>query len=96
VRSLSIALGTAALLSLAGCGHSTGERVLSGGGIGALGGAGIAAATDGNPLTGALVGGGLGVAAGALVDADRRRHDRYDRYDRYDRGHYRGRDRYYR
>ena len=94
MRKLAMTIGATALLGLSGCGYSTGERVLSGGGIGALGGAGIAAATHGDPLTGALIGGGLGIAAGAIIDADRRdrRDYRYHRRDRY----YGGRGRYYR
>ncbi len=51
---------------LAGCGHSTGERALSGGGIGAgvglLGGALVGA-----PVEGALIGGAVGAGTGALT-----------------------------
>jgi hypothetical protein len=60
----------AVALLLAGCGSSTTDRALSGGGIGAAAGAGTAAVTGGNPLTGGLLGGAAGAAAGALTDED--------------------------
>ena len=93
MRKLSLILGVAATLGVSGCGYSTGERVLSGAGIGALGGAGIAAATHGNPLLGALVGGGVGAAAGAIVDYDRRHY--YNHYYDGPPRRYRGRRGYY-
>ncbi len=61
------ALAAAVLTGLAGCGYNQGDRALSGGGIGAAGGALLGAATGGNPLTGALIGGGVGAATGALT-----------------------------
>ena len=79
MKKIGVIVGLTALLGLSGCGYSTGERALSGAGIGALGGAGLAAATHGDPLTGAIVGGGLGAAAGAIT-APRRHHYRGDRY----------------
>jgi hypothetical protein len=54
-------------LILSGCGQTTGERVVSGAGLGALGGAAIGAATGGSALGGAAVGGVAGGAAGALT-----------------------------
>ena len=60
----------ALVLFLAACGNTTGERALSGGGIGAAGGAGLAAATGGSIGGGALVGGLAGAATGALTDED--------------------------
>jgi osmotically inducible lipoprotein OsmB len=54
-------------LSLAGCGYSPGDRALSGGLIGAGGGAAIAGITGGNPLVGAAIGGGAGALGGALT-----------------------------
>ena len=45
-------------LSLAGCGYDRGDRALSGGLIGAGGGAAIAGIAGGNPLAGAAIGGG--------------------------------------
>lgn len=55
------------LIGLAGCGYNQGGRALSGGGIGAAGGALLGAVAGGNPLTGALIGGGIGAATGALT-----------------------------
>lgn len=60
----------ALLLALAACGNTTGERALSGGGIGAGVGAAGAAVTGGSPITGALIGGAAGAATGALTDKD--------------------------
>lgn len=63
--SVSLAVLAAALM-LAGCGTSPGERAISGGAIGAGGGAVVGAMT-GNPAAGALIGGAGGAAAGALT-----------------------------
>jgi osmotically inducible lipoprotein OsmB len=57
-------------LLLAGCGTSKTDRGISGAGIGAAAGAGTAAVTGGNPVTGALLGGAAGGAAGVLTDED--------------------------
>jgi osmotically inducible lipoprotein OsmB len=54
-------------LSLAGCGYNPGDRALSGGLIGAGGGAAIAGITGGNPLVGAAIGGGAGALGGVLT-----------------------------
>ena len=54
-------------LGLAACGRSPGTRAITGGLLGAGGGAAIGAATGGNAGTGALIGGGLGAAGGALT-----------------------------
>jgi len=54
-------------LCLAGCGYNRGDRALSGGLIGAGGGAAIAAVTGGSPLVGAAIGGGAGALGGALT-----------------------------
>jgi len=64
MRRLLSALACVAVIGLAGCGHTEGQRAASGGLIGAGGGA-IAGAALGNPLAGAVVGGvaGAGVAA---------------------------------
>lgn len=56
-------------LALSGCGESRGDRALSGGGMGAAGGALLGAIVPGfSPLTGALIGGAAGAATGALTD----------------------------
>jgi osmotically inducible lipoprotein OsmB len=68
LRSLSAL--TAIGLMLAGCGSSTTDRALSGGGIGAAAGAGTAAVTGGSPVTGGLLGGAAGAAIGGLTDED--------------------------
>lgn len=54
-------------LSLAGCGYNRGDRALSGGMLGAAGGAGIAALTGGAPLVGAAIGGAVGALGGAAT-----------------------------
>lgn len=54
-------------LVLAGCGHSTGDRAVSGGLLGAGAGAAISGITGGSLATGAVVGGALGAAGGALT-----------------------------
>jgi len=63
----AIGILTAASLALAACGHTTGDRALSGGGIGAGAGAVGGALLGGSPVTGALLGGALGAGAGALT-----------------------------
>ena len=55
------------LIALAACGHTTGDRALSGGGIGAGVGAVGSAVMGGNPVTGAIVGGAVGAATGAIT-----------------------------
>ncbi len=58
---------TVSLLAVAGCGYSPGQRALSGGAIGAGGGAIIGAATGLGPGTGALIGAGAGALTGAAT-----------------------------
>ncbi len=58
---------TVLCVSLAGCGYNRGDRAVSGGLIGAGGGAAIAAATGGAPLVGAAIGAGAGALGGALT-----------------------------
>ena len=50
------------------------QRALSGGAIGAGGGALLGAVTGGSPLTGALIGGAGGAAVGALLPDSNHRH----------------------
>jgi hypothetical protein len=54
-------------LSLASCGTSPGDRAVSGGLIGAGGGAALGAAAGFNPAVGALIGAGGGAAIGAAT-----------------------------
>jgi osmotically inducible lipoprotein OsmB len=56
-------------LSLAACGQSPGCRALTGGAIGAAGGAALGA-IGGNPGLGALAGGAAGAATGGLTSPD--------------------------
>ncbi len=63
---LAITLATMAV-SLAACGQRPGERAVSGGLIGAGGGAAIAAMTGGAPLIGAAIGSAAGALGGALT-----------------------------
>lgn len=55
-----------AILLVAACGQTQDQRVLSGGALGAVGGAVVAPALGASPLTGAVVGGLGGAAVGAL------------------------------
>lgn len=64
------ALAAVALLGLAACGDTAGERGLTGAGIGAGAGAAGGALLGGSPATGAILGGAAGGAAGALTDKD--------------------------
>ena len=56
-------------LGLAACGNTTGDRALSGGGIGAGVGL-VGGALVGAPVQGALIGGAVGAGTGALTDSD--------------------------
>lgn len=55
------------LLAPVACGNTTGERALSGGGIGAGVGA-LGGLLVGAPLEGALIGGAVGAGTGALTN----------------------------
>ena len=66
-RTLTLIATAALALSLAGCGYNRGDRALSGGMLGAAGGAGIAALTGGAPLVGAAIGGAAGALGGAVT-----------------------------
>ncbi len=71
MKIINILISTAIIATLAACGHTTSDRALSGGGIGAGVGALGAAATGGNAVTGAVVGGAVGAATGAVTkDSD--------------------------
>ncbi len=66
-RTTALALLTLGPLVLGGCGYSTGDRAVSGGLLGAGGGAALGALTGGSAGTGALIGGVAGAAAGGLT-----------------------------
>jgi osmotically inducible lipoprotein OsmB len=70
-RTIAIGLVLVPLtLSVAACGYNRGDRAVSGGLIGAGGGAAIAAIAGGNPLVGAAIGGGAGALGGALTSGN--------------------------
>ncbi len=60
------AVAVLSLVALGACGRTTGERALSGGGIGAGVGA-LGGLMVGAPLEGALIGGAVGAGTGALT-----------------------------
>jgi hypothetical protein len=70
---LRAGLAIALIVPLAACeGMSrTQQRALSGGAIGAAGGAAVGAITGGSAVTGALIGGAGGAAVGALTSGRR-------------------------
>jgi osmotically inducible lipoprotein OsmB len=78
-RALSLML-ILALSPLAACSHMSTQqqRALSGGAIGAAGGAALGAVTGGSPTAGAILGGAAGAAVGAITSPDHHRH--YERY----------------
>lgn len=69
------ALAVALILPLAACEgmNRQQQRALSGGALGAAGGAAIGALTGGSAVTGALIGGAGGAAVGALTGTTVRR-----------------------
>jgi len=66
----------AAALGLSGCANltTTEQRTLTGAGIGALGGAAIAAIAATNVATGAAIGAGVGAGAGYLYNRSQHEH----------------------
>jgi hypothetical protein len=71
IRKLS-AMGAALALvgALSACGYDRGDRIASGGLIGAGGGALVGAAVGGSPAIGALVGAGAGAVAGGATSGN--------------------------
>lgn len=69
MRRTSVVTVLVVCLAVAGCDHMTQQqqRALSGGAIGAAGGAAIGVLAGGSLLTGALIGGAGGAAVGALT-----------------------------
>jgi hypothetical protein len=59
---------TVSVFALSACGHSTGDRALSGAGIGALGGLAVGSLV-GDAGTGAVIGGLGGAAVGAATSS---------------------------
>lgn len=68
-KVMTAAVMAASLAMLTGCGQSQGHRALTGGTIGAGGGAIIGAATGLGPGAGAAIGGAVGAATGALTNS---------------------------
>lgn len=66
-RKIACGVALAMLIGLAGCGRTPGTRAVTGGLIGAGGGAAVSAATGGRPATGAAIGAGAGALGGALT-----------------------------
>ena len=62
-----VMVGVVALLALSACGRDAGTRALTGGAIGAGGGAVVGSATGVGPVGGAVVGGLGGAAVGAAT-----------------------------
>ncbi len=69
MKMVSMATVVAIGAGLSACGHSEGDRALTGAGIGAGAGA-LGGAMVGHPVGGALFGGAAGAATGALTDSD--------------------------
>jgi osmotically inducible lipoprotein OsmB len=67
MRISTLAMVFVACAAVAGCGHTTGTRAVTGGLLGAGAGAGVSALTGGKPATGALIGGGVGAVGGAVT-----------------------------
>lgn len=66
----TLTMTTAAAFLLAACGSSQTDRALSGAGIGAAAGGVGSSVIGGDPVTGAVLGGAAGAAAGAFTDKD--------------------------
>lgn len=69
MKLMSIAAVLVIGTGLSACGHSQGDRALTGAGLGAGAGA-LGGAAVGHPVGGALLGGAAGAATGALTDSD--------------------------
>lgn len=69
MKTSSIALLAAALVTVAACGSSTSDRAISGAGIGAGVGA-VGGLLVGAPVEGAVIGGAVGAGTGAVTDED--------------------------
>lgn len=76
LRLRSLALTAFFCFTLTACGPRD-HSMLAGTAIGAAAGAGISAIFEGDPLAGALVGGGLGALGGYAVDRHHHRPDHH-------------------
>lgn len=70
MKQMTVVLMMLALIFSFGCTKmsSRQQSTLSGAGIGAVGGGVLGAATGGSPMTGAIIGAGVGGATGYLID----------------------------
>jgi osmotically inducible lipoprotein OsmB len=66
-KTLCVVAMMAVVFGLAGCGRTPGTRAVTGGLLGAGGGAAVGSATGLGAGTGALIGGAGGAGAGALT-----------------------------
>lgn len=87
IKRLALFSALSATVLVAGCGYSTGDRVVSGGLLGAGAGAGLSAITGGNLLTGTLLGGVGGAVLGG-VTTPQQQPQSYQYRSQYDRQHY--------
>jgi len=87
IKSGAIAAVLVAGLGLSACGHTPGDRAVSGGLLGAGGGAAIGS-LYGDAGKGAVIGGVGGAALGALTTPPPPRYDYYDRDAYYNDGYY--------
>ncbi|WP_291295087.1 hypothetical protein [Elioraea sp.] len=69
IRHAFAAVCIVSLFAFSGCGNTTADRAISGGGIGAGAGA-LGGWALGSPIEGALIGGAVGAGAGALTGPD--------------------------
>lgn len=72
MKKTSVRILTLAIIApvLAGCGTTRSDRALSGGAIGATGGAALMAVTGGPILAGAAIGAAAGAVTGAVTHPD--------------------------
>ena len=66
MKRTMVALALVGAFALSGCGYNRGDRAITGGALGAAGGAAVGALA-GNPLAGAAIGGLGGAAIGGLT-----------------------------
>ncbi|MBQ4615679.1 MAG: hypothetical protein IJB29_03070 [Mailhella sp.] len=75
-RFLILCLTALFCVSLTACGPRE-HRVLATTAVGAVAGAGLTAAFDGDPLAGALIGGGIGALGGYAINSHYAYHPRH-------------------
>lgn len=71
MNTFKLALIATLVLSTAACGNTWGQRAVTGGAIGAGGGAAVGAVTGVGVLPGALIGGAVGAGVGAATTPER-------------------------